>query len=55
MKILPTKIERCCNNKCPLIDICQRYIQKNTPSNKKLKYGIFEPEKDGKRCNHLIK
>ena len=55
MEILPLKTKRCCNNQCPLIKVCKRYIQKNVPAFTELKYGIFEYDKSRKICKNLIK
>lgn len=55
MKILQKNIDRCCNNQCPLINVCKRYIQKNVPAFTKLKYGRFEYDENKKSCENLIK
>lgn len=45
-------ISKCANIDCPLKESCYRYKAKVTTIWQS--YTLFEPNKDGKTCNHFI-
>lgn len=45
-------ISKCSNEDCPLKESCYRYKVKPNPFRQA--YTTYEPNKDGKTCNHFI-
>ena len=45
-------ISKCSNEDCPLKESCYRYKVKPHPFRQA--YTTYEPNKDGKTCNHFI-